>query len=133
MSRSKPEAAAKRYQQEQARAEAIQKMEDMLREKQCTSPEMAKATRVEKNTLNGYLRYMQKTLRKVRIATPPGIRPALWELGADPSLPSEDEVLDRLIAPKRGIHKAVQIGIPRDPLVAALFGPANQQEHKEAA
>lgn len=132
MSRSKPDAAAKRYQQEQARAAAMQKIEDMLREKQCTAPEMALATKVEKNTLNGYLRYMQKTLRKVRIATEPGIRPALWELGADPSLPSEDEVLDRLIAPKRGIHKAVQIGIPRDPLIAAFFGPANQ-EHKEAA
>lgn len=132
MSRSKPDAAAKRYQQEQARAAAMQKIEGMLRERKYTAPEMARATKTEKNTLNGYLRYMQKTLRKVRIATPPGIRPALWELGADPSLPSVDEVLDRLIAPKRGIHKAVQIGIPRDPLIAAFFGPANQ-EHKEAA
>lgn len=132
MTRAKPEAAEKREQWQQARAAAVAKILDMLAMERRTAPDLAKATRTEKNTLNGYLRYMQKTLRKVRIATPPGIRPALWELGADPNLPSEDEVLDRLIAPKRGVHKAVQIGIPRDPLVAALFGPANQ-EHKEAA
>lgn len=132
MTRAKPEAAAKRERWERERATAVAKILDMLSREHCSAPELAKATKTEPNTLNGYLRYMQKTLRKVRIATPPSIRPALWELGADPSLPSEDEVLDRLIAPKRGIHKAVQIGIPRDPLIAAFFGPANQ-EHKEAA
>lgn len=132
MTCAKPEAAAKRERWERERAAAVAKILDMLSREHCTAPEMAKATKTEPNTLNGYLRYMQKTLRKVR---PTGLRrdkATLWELGADSSLPSEDEVLDRLIAPKRGIHKAVQIGIPRDPLVAALFGPANQ-EHKEAA
>ena len=132
MTRAKPGAEAKRLRQAAERAAAVDKILDMLSMKRCTAPELAEVTKVEKNTLNGYLRYMQKTLRKVRIASAAGIRPALWELGADPALPTEDEKLDQLIAPKRGIHKAVQIGIPRDPLIAAFFGPANQQ-HQEAA
>lgn len=132
MARVKRDAGGMKAQHEKARAATVEKILNLLAGERLSAPELSRATRVEPNTLNGYLRYMQRTLRKARPTTMRRAKAALWELGADPSLPSEDEILERLIAPKRGIRPAVQIGIPRDPLIAALFGPANQ-EHKEAA
>lgn len=108
------------------RAAAIKKMHEMLEAGRCTAPEMCQATQVQKDTLNGYLRYMHKTLRTVRPTSEKRGKSTLWELGADPSLPTHDEILDQIIAPKRGIRPAQQIGLARDPLVAALFGAAHQ-------
>jgi hypothetical protein len=121
-----------RYEQIAARDAAIEMFEARLKDGPKPVGDLFEGMPGNRATLRTYLTFMHLNLRAVRIVSEPGIRPALWALGADPSLPTEDEALDRLIAPKRGIRKAVQIGIPRDPLVAALFGPANQ-EHKEAA
>ncbi|MEX5744690.1 hypothetical protein [Massilia sp. X63] len=114
------------------RAEAIELIERLMKEEPRTAPELSQLTKVGKNTLNGYLRHLQRALRKIRPTSQTRNRAVVWELGIDPSLPTPDEALDQLFAVRRGTRPAVQIGMQRDPLVAALFGPANQ-EHKEAA
>ncbi|MGI4717247.1 MAG: hypothetical protein ACRYGO_07480 [Janthinobacterium lividum] len=113
-----------REEQEAARQKAIKEIEAMLGDAPATIGEVYAAIDGMRATITGYMAYMHKTLRKIR---PTGAKKAnamLWELGADPNLPDLDEELDRLISPKRGIHPARQIGIPRDPLVAYLFGEA---------
>jgi hypothetical protein len=114
------------------RAEAIELIEKLMKEEPRTAPELSRLTKVGTNTLNGYLRHLQKTLRRIRPTNQTRNRAVVWELGIDPSLPTPDEALDQLFAVRRGTRPAVQIGMKRDYLVAALFGPANQ-EHKEAA
>jgi hypothetical protein len=65
-----------------------------------------------------YANYMHRELRLIRHAwerKPFG--PSEWELGTDPKLAPEAECTRKSVP-------AQQIGIKRDPLVAALFGPA---------
>lgn len=115
-----------REEQEAARQKAIKEIEAMLGEAPATIGEVYQAVDGMRATIVGYMSYMHKTLRKIR---PTGTKKAhamLWELGADPALPDLDEELDRLIAAKRGWRPAVQVGMQRDPLIAALFGPAHQ-------
>ncbi|QOY96368.1 hypothetical protein IM543_11410 [Massilia sp. UMI-21] len=121
-----------RFEQIAARDTAIETYEARLQDGPKPVGDLFEGLPGNRATLRTYLTHMHVNLRMIRVVSEPGIRPALWALGADPALPSHDPGLDEMIAPKRGIHKAVQIGIPRDPLIAALFGPANQ-EHKEAA
>lgn len=123
---------ASRHEQLAARDAAIEIFEARLADGPKPVGDLFEGLEGSRATLRTYLTHMHLNLRTVRIVSAPGIRPALWALGADMSLPDDDTRLDRLIAPKRGTRPAVQIGIPRDPLIAALFGPANQ-EHKEAA
>lgn len=128
--RGRPPHGAVRYlskeQQMVLRAQAVDHMHEMLKEAPRTSAEMQRATGIQKDTLNGYLRYMHKTLRSVRPTSETRGQSTLWAFGADPAVPTQDEKIDRLFAAKRGTTKAVQIGMPRDPLVAALFGPATR-------
>ncbi|WP_288379797.1 hypothetical protein [uncultured Massilia sp.] len=111
-------------QQLAARADAVAKMQAMLEKGPMTAGALFNACEGLRATLKGYLNYMHKTLRTVR---PSGKKDGpwiLWELGADPALPTPDEVLDEYFAPKRGIGPARQLGMRRDPLIAALFGSA---------
>lgn len=69
-----------------------------------------------------YANYMHRELRLIRHAwerKPFG--PSEWELGADPKLAPNTESSRRSVP-------AQQVGIGRDPLVAALFGPATRTE-----
>ncbi len=87
-------------------------------------PELLVVVGGHRSTLVGYMLHMHKKRRTIRPTTQRRNKALLWELGADPSLPSEDDLLDRLFAPKRGIAPARQLGMRRDPLIAAFFGPA---------
>jgi hypothetical protein len=112
-----------------ARAAAMAKILAALQEGPKTASELyqevsALCLAIPRPTLSNYLAHMHATLRQIRMTGQYRNRGELWALGADPTLPDVDDELDHLIAPKRGVHKAVQIGIPWDPLVAALFGPA---------
>lgn len=119
-------------QQIAARAEAIRKIHELLKDAPATIGEMYQVVDGLRPTIVGYLRYMHKSLRTVRPTSETRGRSTLWELGADPTLPTPDEEIDSIFATRRGSGPAKQIGMKRDPLIAALFGPANQ-EHKEAA
>lgn len=113
-------------QQLAARAVAIENMEELMKAGPKTIADLLQVADGQRATIVGYLRYMHMTRRTVRPTNATRGRSTLWELGADPSLPTADEKLDRLFAARRGSGPAKQIGMPRDPLVAALFGPATQ-------
>jgi len=110
--------------QQAARAEAFAKVLELLQEGPKTSSEMYEVIGGARSTLPNYLRHMHQKLRVIRMTGEYRNRAELWELGADPALPDPEDDLDSLIAPKRGVHPARQLGMRRDPLVAALFGPA---------
>ena len=107
-----------------ARAAAVAGVLELLKEGPKTAAEMFAVIGGLRPTFSNYLNHMHKTLRQIRMTGQYRNRGELWELGADPALPELDDELDQLIAPKRGIHPARQLGMRRDPLVAALFGPA---------
>lgn len=107
-----------------ARAAAVAKVIELLQEGPKTVGELLAVVGGLRPTFSNYLNHMHKTLRVIRMTGQYRNRGEIWMLGADPALPNPDDELDDLIAPKRGIHPARQIGMRRDPLVAALFGPA---------
>lgn len=72
-----------------------------------------------------FLRYMAHDLREVRKADHQDAKGRdLWELGEDLMLPTPDELLDASFARQAKSVPARQVGMQRDRLVAALFGPA---------
>lgn len=107
-----------------ARAAAVAKVVELLRERPMTAGELLAVVGGLRPTFSNYLNHMHKTLRLIRMTGEYRNRGEIWALGADPTLPDLDDELDTLIAPKRGVHPARQLGMRRDPLVAALFGPA---------
>lgn len=107
-----------------ARAEGVAKITAVLQEGPKSTPDICAATGLNRPLAFSYLRHMRETLRTVRILPEQQGRSDVWALGEDPNVPTEDEKLDRLIAVKQARAPAQQIGMRRDPLVAALFGPA---------
>lgn len=75
---------------------------------------------VSTGTVYGYLRFMAE-LGEARRAGKPGVRQPLWELGQE-----AQQHLEIYNMRPHGpvIVPAVQVGMQRDDLVAALFGPA---------
>lgn len=110
--------------QQAARAVAVAKVIELLQEGPKTASELLEAVGCLRPTLANYMRYMHKTLRVIRMTGEYRNRSELWTLGEDKTLPTSDEQLDSLFAVKRGCAPARQMGMWRDPLVAALFGPA---------
>lgn len=107
-----------------ARAAAVAKVLELLQDGPKTAAELLAEVDGLRPTFSNWLNHMHKKLRLIRMTGEYRNRGELWELGADPAVPDPDDELDALIAPKRGVHPAKQIGMFRDPLVAALFGPA---------
>jgi DNA-binding CsgD family transcriptional regulator len=108
---------------EQARA-AIRVL---LAEQPLSPGDIAERLGLNQSTAYAHLKHMAKELREVRrTGRCDARRRELWELGEDVALPTGDELLDRGIAPKRPMAPAVQIGMWRDGLVAALFGAPEQ-------
>lgn len=110
--------------QQAARAEAVAKITESLAEGPKTMAELLDVVKCLRPTMANYMRYMHKTLRVIHMTGAYRNRGELWALGADTTLPTPDEQLDRIFEPKRGRGPACQIGMWRDPLVVALFGPA---------
>jgi hypothetical protein len=71
---------------------------------------------LRKDVAAGYLRHMHHDLREIRKSTKL-VGADLWELGEDLTLAA---------AEGQGTVPARQLGMTRDPLVAAMFGPAQQ-------
>lgn len=99
---------------EAVRDESIKQIKALLANGPMSAHDLDKVVAVHRNTLYGHLEHMHKVLR---IAHPIGFRnrSMVWQLGVDPALPP-----------------LIDSTAKRDPLVAALFGPANQ-EYKETA
>lgn len=103
-----------------ARDHAIERIRELLMLGPASRATICEAIGLNENTCSMYLGYMRKELRLIRVSERKSFVKALeWELGEDPSLPPED-------SPTQSSVPARQLGIARDPLVAALFGPAAQ-------
>lgn len=119
-----------REQQMATRAASVARIKELLADGPKTAGELAQVLaeelQVVRATVFGYLRHMHKGERSIRTAEDPRGRAAVWILGADPALPDPDEALDRSFARRCSMVPARQVGMPRDPLVAALFGPGQE-------
>lgn len=119
-----PGALGSKAAQQAARDAVVAKVTELLQAGPKTAAEMYPGMECLRPTFSNYLNYMHKRLRVIRMTGEFRNRGELWELGADPAVPSQDDQLDALFAVRQGVGPARQIGMRRDALVAALFGPA---------
>ena len=114
-----------RAEKKRRRAEAVEKITVLLAQRRMCAAEIADELQLVKGTAFAYLRFMASDLRVARKAGAQDDQGReLWELGEDPTLPSLEEVDAAADAPSRRMVPARQIGLVRDSLIAALFGPA---------
>lgn len=103
---------------------AMERILVLLAEKPLSVTDIAQDLKISQNTAYGYLRYMVELGDVHRTDETEENGRALWALGRDEGNLAE--------VPKHPGFKGVvnvparQVGIPRDPLVAALFGPARE-------
>lgn len=102
---------------------AMERILALLAEKKLSVTDVAKDLGIHQTTAYGYLRYMADLGEAHRTEEAEENGRALWALGRDesnlPETGKQSGFKGTVIVPAR------QVGIPRDPLVAALFGPAN--------
>jgi hypothetical protein len=106
------------------RAAAIERVAELLAQKPRTALELSFILDVHQSTVFSYLHHMERELRTARKSGRFNGSRELWELGVDPLLPEKPEPRNLGTTPQRGTVPARQCGMWRDPLVAALFGPA---------
>jgi hypothetical protein len=94
----------------------------LLAERAMTVTDLAVELRQSQGTTYAYLRYLAEMDEVHRTDAVDVHQRKMWALGPDESNVAEVETKEKfqgaVIVPAR------QLGIPRDPLVAALFGPA---------
>lgn len=123
--RAKPVRGGTQATMDKRRADACARILVLMERGAVTSADVAIELKVSTITGYRYLAYMRDTLRQIHNERTPNRRDMhLWVLGEDPELPNSDAALDKAFAPKRYISPARQIGMIRDSLIAAFFGPA---------
>jgi hypothetical protein len=122
-----PGALRSKEEQQAARAAAVATIIQQLESGPKTAADLFPLLGCLRPTLSNYLRYMHKQLRLIHMTGEYRNRGEVWALGADPALPAADDELDKIIAVKRGIGPARQIGMFRHWMDVALFGPATAQ------
>jgi DNA-binding CsgD family transcriptional regulator len=103
------------------RAEAVTRILELLGKANLSVVDLARVLRINSNTVYGYLRYMAEMGEVRRSGEFDADRREKWELGAeDPGKlnVTEKRPIGAVIVPAR------QVGMWRDPLDVALFGPA---------
>jgi hypothetical protein len=104
------------------RDRAIVRIGELLAEKHRTVVDLAAELSIPWNTVYGYLRFMQEVGDAHQTGRFAGDRREFWAAGpvhpGEPVESLDDSPRNAWIVPAR------QMGMPRDPLVAALFGPA---------
>jgi hypothetical protein len=110
-----------RYEQ---RAYYVKEIEQLMAERGLVTRELiCDELGLNPNTASAYLRHMHKDLRMIqRLQERKGISRVQWKLGEDFALVAMDDEIER--GAKQHTVPARQIGMCRDSLVAALFGPA---------
>jgi hypothetical protein len=119
-----PGALRSKEEQQAARAAVVAKVTELLQSGPKTAAEMYPEVVCLRPTFSNYLNHMHKSLRLIHMTGTYRNRGELWAWGADTALPTRDDEIDHVFAVKRGTAPARQIGMHRDLLVAALFGPA---------
>lgn len=125
--RAKPVRGGTQATMDQRRTDACARILVLMQAGPVTSADVAADLKVSNITGYRYLAYMRDTLRNIHNERTSNRRDMhLWVLGEDAEIASSDELLDRSFAPKRYISPARQIGMIRDSLIAAFFGPAGE-------
>ncbi len=107
------------------RAAAVEQIKLLLAEGPKTAADLREALGLNGSTAFAYLHHMASDLRIARkTGTQDGKGRELWELGEDLTLPHPDAELDASFAQRAHTVPARQVGMWRDAMVAALFGPA---------
>lgn len=106
-----------------AREALLSKALELFAEGPMTTPEMFAALGVNRSTGFAYLRKLREG-GKVYLTDDKRDGLGLYALGTEPMLTCSDEEVDAAFELKRSVARASQVGMWRDPLVAALFGPA---------
>jgi hypothetical protein len=105
------------------RAEAVKRIRELLGRARLSVVDLARVLRINSNTMYGYLRYMAEIGEVRRSGEFDAERREKWELGTeDPAKLQKHEAKPHgaVIVPAR------QVGMWRDPLDVALFGPARE-------
>lgn len=101
------------------RAYYLRRIEAMFKKRgTLTRDDVVTALHLHPHTAGSYLRHMHRDLRMIRKVKRVGST-AIWELGEDPALAVFVE-----FKTKQRMVPARQVGMWRDSLVAAFFGPA---------
>lgn len=106
-----------------AREAALSKALELFAQGPMTTVEMIAALGVNRSTGFAYLRKLRAD-GKVYLTDDKRDGLGLYALGTEPSLTCSDEEVDAAMELKQYVARAGQVGMWRDPLVAALFGPA---------
>jgi len=112
-----------RAQQQTMRAQAMALARDALKVAPLTTHELFDAIGVTRSTGFTYLRTLAKA-GEAHMTDQRRNGMALWAAGPDPKMDATDDAVDAAMELKRYVAQAQQMGMWRDPLVAALFGPA---------
>jgi hypothetical protein len=99
---------------------ACVRIRELLAVQQMSVGAIAATLGLNTGTVYGYLCFLAE-LGEVRRAGVPGARRPLWELGVEDAAKLEAHAMR---PPGVVVVPAVQVGMWRDPLVVALFGPA---------
>lgn len=106
-----------------AREAAMTKAQELLANGPLTAADLIARLGVNRSTGFAYLRKL-RAAGKVHATDEKRDGLALYALGAEPGLACSDEEIDAAFELKQYVARAGQVGMWRDPLVAALFGPA---------
>lgn len=115
-----------------AREAALSKALELFAQGPMTTVEMIAALGVNRSTGFAYLRKLRADGKVCRTEEMRGGL-TLYALGAEPSPDDTDEEVDAAMALKRFVAQASQVGMWRDPLVAALFGPATTNNNNQGS
>ncbi|WP_208280143.1 helix-turn-helix domain-containing protein [Massilia oculi] len=106
-----------------AREAAMAKAQELLANGPLTAAELIAGLDVNRSTGFAYLRKL-RAAGKVYATDEKRDGLALYALGTEPGLACSDDEIDAVFELKQYAARAGQVGMWRDPLVAALFGPA---------
>lgn len=110
------------------RAVCCARILDMLKLAPLTSEQVALALDISPISSYRYLAHMRDELRQIHAVPADSTRKMnQWVLGAGSAPSAKDEGMDRSFAQRRVIAPARQVGMVRDSLIAALFGPAGER------
>lgn len=116
-----------KHQRIAARAEAAKQIAALLAIEPMTIAEIVAELGMSRSTIFSYMRHMHEKLLTIRKLDESRDGSLLWTTGPDPAIQAKDEEFDKRMVEKRYAVQAHQIGMQRDYLVAALFGPATPQ------
>jgi AraC-like DNA-binding protein len=106
------------------REQVLERIRALLAERQMAVADIAGQLGLKRPTVYRYMCYLDEMGEAHRTVMQGGRQPEMWAAGRAPLQEATAEELEEVEPSRAWIVPARQIGMQRDPLVAALFGPA---------